>query len=673
MNKISLLTRDAFLCFKSGNYAEALEIYLLLSKKINIKCFKANIDMCKLKINSCPEVHGKKKNEVYVSIIIPVYNGEKYIRRCIESCIEQELSQLEIFIINDGSTDKSLSIIQEYAILDSRIKIFNKKNEGCSVARNIGIDNAAGEYICFMDSDDFYPNSYALKKLYLKACEKKAEICGGSFSKFKNNRLVTNFYEEHECGYTFKNEGYIEFSDYQFEAYYQRFIYKKDLLQTKNIKFPPYKRFQDPPFFLNAMIAAGRFYAIQDIVYCYRIGHQPEPVDWPRINFNDRLKGINDVLQISKKAKMEKLHTRMVDRLNRPYSYDPIMSKYFLNNDTETLDIIVKINNSIDIDLLKRTGYIKQNENIFLLNELKELLRQYSRTKVSLKKEQNAEKDHNFSYYSFQDMAEFIRKSVQKLPSNIDLVVGVPRSGMIPAYMLSLFLNKPCQSFTEFKRNIAPENGNTRPVNPSSCGHLTLIVDDSVNTGASLKKIKDEILRLNLKGKFIFYTVFAKKQSIDLVDYYACVTEKTRIFQWNYMHHVFLKNCCIDLDGVLCVDPTNEENDDSENYKKFILNAKPLYIPQYKIHSIVTSRLSKFRNETEEWLKNNMIKYDNLFMLNLNSAEERRKLKCHASFKAEVYRASEATLFIESNEEQAKQIATLSGKPCLCIENDILY
>ena len=104
-----------------------------------------------------------------VSVIIPVYNVEKYLEEALESVINQTLKDIEIIIINDGSTDRSLEIAKGYALKDKRIKIIDQKNQGLSVARNRGIENAKGKYIYFMDSDDYI----ALETL--EVCYKKCE------------------------------------------------------------------------------------------------------------------------------------------------------------------------------------------------------------------------------------------------------------------------------------------------------------------------------------------------------------------------------------------------------------------------------------------------------------------------------------------------------------------
>lgn len=95
-----------------------------------------------------------------VSIIVPVYNGDKYLSRCLESLVNQTYSTIEIICINDGSTDNSLSVLQKYEDLDKRVILINKKNEGVSKARNDGIRKASGKYVCFCDCDDFYELNY---------------------------------------------------------------------------------------------------------------------------------------------------------------------------------------------------------------------------------------------------------------------------------------------------------------------------------------------------------------------------------------------------------------------------------------------------------------------------------------------------------------------------------
>jgi len=280
------------------------------------------------------------------------------------------------------------------------------------------------------------------------------------------------------------------------------------------------------------------------------------------------------------------------------------------------------------------------------------------------------------SFRTVQNLSDLIRNKISILPADIDLVVGIPRSGVIPAFLIALFLNKKVCTINEFIHNLEPLNGSTRPVRENEIKNKkqkVLIVDDSIYSGKSMEDAKNLIsAHKNLDEYDIQYcAIFAKKESVDLVDYYFEVVNPPRVFQWNYLNHSNATKSCYDMDGVLCVDPTDEQNDDGEKYIDFCKNAKPLYIPSYKINSIVTSRLEKYREVTEQWLSEHHVNYGKLYMLDLPSAEERRRLGCHAEFKADIFKTlDDCDFFIESNREQAQKIAELSGKQCICVATD---
>ena len=93
--------------------------------------------------------------EHLVSVIIPVYNVENYLQKCLDSCFSQTYANIEVVAINDGSTDTSGEVLDEYAANESRLKVFHQQNKGVVYARELGVTNSKGEYICFVDSDDF--------------------------------------------------------------------------------------------------------------------------------------------------------------------------------------------------------------------------------------------------------------------------------------------------------------------------------------------------------------------------------------------------------------------------------------------------------------------------------------------------------------------------------------
>ena len=110
---------------------------------------------------------------IAVSVIIPMYNAERHLEECLNSCLEQTLEQIEIICINDGSTDGTAEILERYEREHSNIVILNKENQGSGIARNLGIECAKGEFVAFMDSDDYYLDKDALQKLYDAALNEK--------------------------------------------------------------------------------------------------------------------------------------------------------------------------------------------------------------------------------------------------------------------------------------------------------------------------------------------------------------------------------------------------------------------------------------------------------------------------------------------------------------------
>ncbi len=113
-----------------------------------------------------------------ISIIVPIYNTESYLRRCIESILNQTYKNFELLLIDDGSTDNSLKICEEYALQDERIRVFHKQNGGQGTARNMGIDNAKGDYIGFVDSDDYIsPQMYEILLNDIKAYNADISSC----------------------------------------------------------------------------------------------------------------------------------------------------------------------------------------------------------------------------------------------------------------------------------------------------------------------------------------------------------------------------------------------------------------------------------------------------------------------------------------------------------------
>ena len=125
-----------------------------------------------------------------LSVIVPVYKAEKYIHKCISSILNQTFKDLELILVDDGSPDNSGVICDEYATKDSRVKVFHQENGGVCVARNTGLDNATGEYVFFVDSDDYILTD-TLETLYTDVLNHNADIAVGFILYFAKRKMVT--------------------------------------------------------------------------------------------------------------------------------------------------------------------------------------------------------------------------------------------------------------------------------------------------------------------------------------------------------------------------------------------------------------------------------------------------------------------------------------------------
>lgn len=181
---------------------------------------------------------------VKVSVVVPVYNVEKYIGKCMRSLTNQTLQDIEIIIVNDGSTDGSIDIVKEYAKDNPRIKIYNKENGGLSDARNYGLKKATGKYIAFLDSDD-YITTDCYETMYEKAIKERSDLveCNFYWAYPKTERRVK---AKEDIGekYSDKNE-MIE----KARVVAWNKLYKKELLDRTGIEFPRGLRYEDIEFF----------------------------------------------------------------------------------------------------------------------------------------------------------------------------------------------------------------------------------------------------------------------------------------------------------------------------------------------------------------------------------------------------------------------------------------
>lgn len=267
-------------------------------------------------------------------------------------------------------------------------------------------------------------------------------------------------------------------------------------------------------------------------------------------------------------------------------------------------------------------------------------------------------------FKDFNYINALIFNNLYKIPNNIDIIIGIPRSGMLIGSLLGEYLNKPCVDLYSFKAKVQNINLNSKasktPIIDYSKIKNVLLVDDTVFAGTTMKNAIEFLSDSNLK--ITTYCVFIKPGMTKNCNIYCSETE--HMIPWNIMK-VGSEDGCWDMDGVLCEEVPKEFDDDGEKYKAFISNSRQLYHPERELNTIVTSRLEKYRSITEKWLKEHGIRYKKLIMLNVKNMHEKNKINT-GEFKAQKFKESGLAIFIESSLKQAMTIKEKTGKPIFC-------
>lgn len=212
--------------------------------------------------------------QVKVSFIVPVYNAANFLDQCINSILNQSLTEIEVICVNDGSTDDSLNMLEYYADKDERIKVFNTKNLGAGNARNVGMANAKGEYIAFVDSDDWIEPEMA-EKLYDNAKSNDSDVVlFNSIERKLNNVIKERKYfndpiapdpNNFSFNYTFKRKLVMN----HFFVIWSK-LYKKSFLEQHNLLFPKFQIFNDVKFHILSVALAKKISYLPEILYNYR-------------------------------------------------------------------------------------------------------------------------------------------------------------------------------------------------------------------------------------------------------------------------------------------------------------------------------------------------------------------------------------------------------------------
>lgn len=230
---------------------------------------------------------------IKLSVIVPVYNVEDYIEECIESIVKQSIDSMEIIVVDDGSTDNSISIVEKFD--DNRIKIIRKENGGLSSARNAGIREARGKYIYFIDSDDYLAYETALEDMYNIGVEDDADIVVGNAIKYYSEEMQYIFRRDKELFVRTcmdSSDFLIKFrKSYSMHVAVWLNMYKKDILDKFKISFKEGFYHEDEDFTPRIFLKAKNISIYPVNFYIYRVRDNS-------IVRSKNIKNANDIIKI---------------------------------------------------------------------------------------------------------------------------------------------------------------------------------------------------------------------------------------------------------------------------------------------------------------------------------------------------------------------------------------
>jgi len=232
---------------------------------------------------------------IKVSIILPVFNVQNFLKECLDSLLNQDVKEIEIICVNDGSTDNSLNILDEYSARNKILRVISQDNQGLSVARNTGIKHALGEYILFVDSDDKIKTNI-IKLLYTTSKQNNIDLLDFNTIMFSENSQA--LWRKSNVEYDIIKTGKEYFKEFVEKNKRQPFIsawshlYKKELIIKNNLNFIEGKYYEDLPFTYQCYMFSSRVMAIKENAYYYRFNINSITKSKPKI------KHLNDLIFI---------------------------------------------------------------------------------------------------------------------------------------------------------------------------------------------------------------------------------------------------------------------------------------------------------------------------------------------------------------------------------------
>lgn len=300
-------------------------------------------------------------NKDKISIIVPIYNGEKYLNRCIESIINQTYQNLEIILINDGSKDSSINILKKYQTEDKRIILIDKNNTGVSDTRNLGIKKATGEYICFCDCDDFYNKKY-IETMYNTIKKQDVDVVRCNYA------VVNSVGKQIEIGNLdnicykilnnndIKNKFIPKCLNGNIPCFCYLIMIKKEKLNTM---FPlDIAMMEDVVFYIKLLVNIDKMYVINDNLYTimYNENGATNSIKNYKRNILNILKVNKYIKEILKKEKILNTQNKENINLNNLNAISDFIFRYYLYSSDDIINFCKDIRINYFTEIVKETS-----------------------------------------------------------------------------------------------------------------------------------------------------------------------------------------------------------------------------------------------------------------------------------------------------------------------------
>lgn len=310
-----------------------------------------------------------------VSIVIPVYNTEEKLEICLDSIINQTYKNFEVILINDGSIDNSGQICDYYSNIDSRFMVLHKQNEGVSIARNVGIDLASGDYLVFVDSDDKIKVNM-LEKMVINLENSQADVLISGITFVNNNEILLEKIPENSGLIGIQVWEYISKVESDLYGYVSNKLYRLDIIKKNEIYFDKNRKVQeDLDFAIRVFSKCDKFYLLKESYYLYEYesnkNRKPDIIGYMEIELKKR----NIYKQKNVYGNCKQSHCNKLSNMIFTYLYWLPKNKDEFLKEANKLYNLDNIYDSLDIKLIK--GLEQKYIGVLLKNNMLNLIRMY--------------------------------------------------------------------------------------------------------------------------------------------------------------------------------------------------------------------------------------------------------------------------------------------------------